>query len=480
MLRLLFLIHRWFGITLGIVMLLWCLSGFVMMYKPYPELTEQQKSALLPELGLSGCCAMPASDPALEQPFSSFYLQMLVGTPVLALRTSDNRIVTVNLADGRIFPDVSQADVARVAGQFDGNARLVGSLHNDQWTVYGGYNAHRPLYKFAADDAAGTEWYISSRTGEIIQLTTREQRFWGWLGAVVHWLYPTLLRERVQLWSQTVIWLTIVGIFLTLTGLYFGIRQYKTRKSGRKSPYRGLSAWHHYAGLLFGVLTLSWVFSGLFSMNPWGLLEGEGMRSEQRLLRGGNLLLSDITPILERLDLLRLDPGVVRLEGEKLLGELHLYAVTRAGAHVRLSPVTLDKDPPDAGKLERIAAVLSPAAPARSAELITEEDRYYYNHHEQVSLPAWRVVSGDASGTRYYIDPQTGRLLSKIDPEKRWYRWLFYGLHRGDFTPFLRSRPVWDIFMWTLLLGVTATSVTGFFMGVRRLARNARRRNAAA
>src|SRR5690606_13806981 len=120
-----------------------------------------------------------------------------------------------------------------------------------------------------------------------IQHTTREQRVWGYLGAVIHWLYPTLLREHVQLWSQTVVWLTILGSFLTLTGLYFGFKQYKRRKDGRHSPYRGLSAWHHYAGVFFGILTLTWTFSGLFSMNPWGLLEGEGAGTEIAALRGG-------------------------------------------------------------------------------------------------------------------------------------------------------------------------------------------------
>ncbi|MFN2964375.1 hypothetical protein, partial [Escherichia coli] len=29
--------------------------------------------------------------------------------------------------------------------------------------------------------------------------------------------------------------------------------------------------WHHLAGLLFGALVLSWIFSGLMSMNPWNL-----------------------------------------------------------------------------------------------------------------------------------------------------------------------------------------------------------------
>ncbi len=75
---------------------------------------------------------------------------------------------------------------------------------------------------------------------------------------------------------------------------------------------------------------------------------------------------------------------------------------------------------------------------------------------------------------RYYLDPQTGALLRKVDSDARWNRWLVAALHRGDFSAMARSRPVWDLFMWPLLLGVTLTCATGFFMGLRRLFRQRR------
>src|SRR5690606_39057382 len=49
----------------------------------------------------------------------------------------------------------------------------------------------------------------------------------------------------------------------------------RRRADGRlASPFRGWWYWHHIAGLVFGVLTLTWVFSGLMTMNPWGTLSG--------------------------------------------------------------------------------------------------------------------------------------------------------------------------------------------------------------
>ena len=59
MVRLLFLAHRYLGIAVGLVVTLWCLSGFVMMYVPYPELPRADRVAWLRPLDLGDCCTLP-------------------------------------------------------------------------------------------------------------------------------------------------------------------------------------------------------------------------------------------------------------------------------------------------------------------------------------------------------------------------------------------------------------------------------------
>ena len=477
MLKLLFLTHRYAGIALGILMVIWCLSGFIMMYKSYPELSETESLSLLPPLTLDNCCAIPDSTSLSETTYQEFDLQMLGSIPVLHLRTVDDMLLTMDLRHSRVFHSVREMFAQNLAAGFASSrhypeATLLGTIHNDQWTVYGAYNPHRPLYHFAANDDAGTQWYQSSRTGEIIQHTTREQRVWGYLGAVLHWLYPTILREKVQLWSQVVIWLTVIGIFLTATGLYFGLRQFKTRKSGRKSPYRGLSLWHHYAGLLFGLVTFTWVLSGLFSMQPGALMEGEGAQSEAQLLRGGDITWATISALLPRLAALPMTENTVRIEGRVLQGHLALYRVENDATRMRFDAGYLQAKPLPQKELLSLAMLLSPKGRPVATDMITAGDGYYYDHHELVRLPAYRVIANDGKNTRYYLDPVSGEILDKIDTNDKWYRWLHYGLHRGDFTGFLRSRPVWDIFMWILMLGTTAVCITGTCMGFRRLGRS--------
>src|SRR5439155_9025167 len=57
--------------------------------------------------------------------------------------------------------------------------------------------------------------------------------------------------------------------------------------------YFGVMRWHYITGVMFGVFTLTWVFSGMLSMEPffWASEGGTGEQIPQTL-RGGPLDLS--------------------------------------------------------------------------------------------------------------------------------------------------------------------------------------------
>lgn len=472
MTRLAFLTHRYLGIALGLIMLIWCLSGVVMMYVQYPALTPEDEVRTLDALYLSRCCTVPAAVAVGASP-SRVRVEMLDGRPVLRLWRGFEREVW-DLVTGKRLPPFDENDASAIAERFAkhaGVAEFAGPrlIERDQWTVYGAYNPYRPLYKFVGSDRRATQWYISSQTGEVVQATNGRVRFWNWLGAVPHWLYPTMLRQHTQLWSQVVIWLTIVGTFLTLLGAYIGLRQYKTRRSGRFSPYRGAALWHHYAGLIFGLFTLIWLVSGFFSMNPWGVLEGRSFADESARLRGGALSVDQaFAASLASLAGGTLPVGTVRLDAHKVDGVQFLVAWDRGGTR-RL--VEDSFDPARHGAERRYvkaAEALRPGVEALESGWLRTEDAYYYSHHDIVQFPVYRVIYAD--GERFYLDPLTAEPVFAVDSNRRLYRWLHYGLHRGDFA-FMRGRPLWDVIMVTLLGGVTIGVATGVWMGVRRLSR---------
>jgi len=240
--------------------------------------------------------------------------------------------------------------------------------------VAGGFGTDRPLYRFAFDDPERTQLYISGTTGKAVQITTETQRFWNWLGAIPHWLYFTRLRANVALWSQVVIWTSLLGSFLAGTGLYLGIRQFRRASDARWSPYRGFMLWHHLPGLVFGLFALTWVLSGLISMNPWGFLDSDGPAVEQARLRGPMPLGADIAAALPALAA-SIPPGTVSIESAPFDGALAFIATTRDGKRARIDGSGNPTSPPD---LARAVTLLN----GGPAVLMTTGDAYYFDSRE--------------------------------------------------------------------------------------------------
>ena len=120
-----------------------------------------------------------------------------------------------------------------------------------------------PLHRVALGDAGDAAIYLSERTGEVIAKTTAAARRIAYPGAVLHWLYFTPFRKHHELWTQTMTWLSALGTVMCALGLLWGFY------NSSRLPFRGWLRWHHYIGLAFGVVSFTWIFSGLLSLDPW-------------------------------------------------------------------------------------------------------------------------------------------------------------------------------------------------------------------
>jgi PepSY-associated transmembrane protein len=468
--RALVIIHRYLGVAVGLLMLMWFLSGIVMMYVGFPQASERERLSALPPISWAACCRVADGLIADTQQFGRAEIENLLDVPVLRLRRPLRADQVIDLAQGMEKP-LELADARAVAA--DAAPRIKGAaasvaaaeeIEEDQWTV-GRYHGELPLFRFALDDPERTAIYVSGSTGRIVLRTTATQRFWNWLGAVPHWFYLTALRSDGALWSRIVIWASILGAFLTLFGLCLGIAQFRRGKDAALSPYRGLFYWHHMAGLIFGVVTLTFVTSGLVSMNPWGFLDsrggGERARLEGPAPRWGEIRMS-LEALRER------SVNAVSLSGAPFNGKLYWLAAGADGTVTRLDAAG-NAAPLRDGDLAEAGLRLAGATGIADQGIIGEEDAYYFSHHDQVVLPVYRIVANDAENTRYYLDPTSGALLQRADGNRRWHRWLFAGLHRLDFAAWLRARPAWDIIVLTLMLGGIAGSVTGVYLAFRRV-----------
>jgi uncharacterized iron-regulated membrane protein len=474
MIRLLFLTHRYLGIGVGTLMVMWCLSGVVMMYHSYPDLDEGSRVQHLAPIMWDGCCKIADGDLADDDPVEDLQLEMVAGTPMLQVRSSHASRV-IDLHTGRAIDRVSAAQATEVVAAYaKGSSPIaperLGLIDYDQWTVSSAFDSDRPLYQFGLGDGIGTQVYVSSATGRALQITTTRERFWNWLGSVPHWLYFAELRRNASLWSEIVIATSLSGCFLAATGIYVGLLQWVRRPAGRLTPYHGFNLWHHIAGLVFGVFALSWVVSGLLSMNPWGWLEGASAQQERTLLRkGAGPSGRQIKASLHSFAAAR-PPELVSLTMAPFNGDIFFIATTSGGEQGRVSADAVPAPLNDAD-LVYAADVLSGEAHAPIPQLIMNEDAYNFSHHRDlVRLPVYRMVLED--GTRYYLDAVSGALVAKLDRSAQAYRWLHEGLHRMDFTAAMRGRPQWDALMLVLLSGVTLLCVTGTYLGYRRLFRS--------
>jgi hypothetical protein len=132
--------------------------------------------------------------------------------------TLDLALQTVVRVDAAQALSIARDAAPRLTGQ-PATPQFTGQVQTDQWTV-GRLVRDRPLFRFELDDPARTILYVSGRTGRVVHWTTATQRFWNWLGAIPHWLYFADLRSDVALWSEIVIWTSVLGTFLTARTLH--------------------------------------------------------------------------------------------------------------------------------------------------------------------------------------------------------------------------------------------------------------------
>jgi hypothetical protein len=302
-----------------------------------------------------------------------------------------------------------------------------------------------------------------------VHWTTATQRFWNWLGSIPHWIYPTVLRSDVLRWSQVVIWSSLIGVFLTALGLGLGVIQFRGGSRRKLSPYRGWLFWHHISGLVFGIFALAWVVSGLVSMNPWGFLEGRRGGGEQARAQGSAPHWREVRGSLDALRLRSSLASAVSLASAPLDGRLYWLAAFSDGTRTRLDAAGEVAVPTPTDLAEAAKRIAGTTAIVEQG-FINGEDAYYFGgRSDDFVLPAYRVILGNADRTRYYLDPRSGAFLQRADANARWHRWLFGGLHRIDFTAWIRARPLWDIVVLALLLGGVTVSGTGAYLAWRRI-----------
>lgn len=521
--RLLFTFHRWLGIGLGVFMLLWFFSGLVMVYSGSTAVTrEDHLSHARPLEDVSHCLSLeevwrisaaqrsasslggkPAktehsrapgqhrrdaassSEKSMRDEVVEARLSLVNNTPVWQVEDGQGRRHALSALNGQVL-EVSPETAVQIAlawGGKDVTPRFMETLERDRGMRMMSLDAYRPLHKIALGDEAGTELDISSRTGDVLNASSRLQRAMNYAGSWLHFFRPL---DSVGLGEQRkaiLTWGAFIACFAALTGLIAGWLRWRpgwlgarTYEDGRTQPYRApWPRWHFWLGLAGGLVTLTWIASGFLANNPWQMFSRpQPTRDELARFQAG-----PIPPDMLALrpeSLLPPNRSIVEISLRVVGDQRVILAYDATGTAL---PAGQGRPASIGEKILLDAAIrVLPGAAIKTHALLLEYDNYYYpSHRRAVSekpLPVLRVELDDPASHWLYIDPIEGRLLVKIDRSRRVYRWVFSALHNWDFA-WLYRRPVWDIWMASWSLVGLALSLTSLVIGWRRLKRYALR-----
>jgi hypothetical protein len=480
-------IHRWLGVALCVVFLLWFPSGIGMMYWDYPGVSADDRLERSPALDPSKVNLSPAEAYATlnaDSPPTSVRLNSFDGRPVYRFGAGRGESIVYADTGGEQF-EVPAELMARVASAWTGqpstSAKVESVEEVDQWTV-GGVFRLKPLWKYSWPN--GEQVYVSENSGEVVQYTTTASRLGAYVGAIPHWFYFTPLRKHGLEWSRVVIWSSGIGTFAALLGVVIGVWMYSPSKRYRNAgvatsiPYRGQKRWHTVFGLIFGLGAATWAFSGLLSMDPFPSptggpagRRGPGSDGIPQALRG-HAALAAYNVKHPRAALAAMQGfDVKELELSSFDGD-PIYLATLAGGATHVVPL---EGPPQASFDPNLVINVVTKAAGRGGlaeiRVLDQYDAYYLDRRRERPLPVILALLNDDAHTRYYINPKTARIVGTYSSRGWMNRWLYHGLHSLDFPWLYNYRPLWDIVVITFMLGGTALMVTSLILAWRVVGR---------
>jgi hypothetical protein len=231
--------------------------------------------------------------------------------------------------------------------------------------------------------------------------------------------------------------------------------------------------WHYLAGALFGTFALTWVFSGMLSMEPWyWASSSEAGADIPSALSGGDLNLKAFPAIdLRAWNQALTGRAAKQIDFRWLQGDPY-YVVRGVGTTpVLMSSKTLQVQHGNFS-IDSVVRRVRESSPDRSianSAVLQDYDAYYYDRDRDAPLPVLRIKLDDPERTWVYIDLTVSEMVARFTRRERLQRWLYHGLHSLDFPFWYSRRPLWDFVVIALCAGGTVLSVLGAILGVRRI-----------
>lgn len=219
--------HIWLGWLVGLPMLLWTLSGVVMVARPIEEV---RGTALLAEPAVIALATPPVVPRIAGRPVAALHLEARAPGPRWVVEFADGGKRLADPASGALLPPYGAAEAMReVAVRYRGRARMVGAARTDPRNPP--LDLRRPVAAWAVSMSDGTRFYVEAASGEIIARRTRFWRFYDLMWGL-HIMDP---RTREDTHNPLIIGFGIAALVTTIFALM--LLPLSSRR-GRRRPTR--------------------------------------------------------------------------------------------------------------------------------------------------------------------------------------------------------------------------------------------------
>ena len=220
--------HIWLGWIVAIPMVLWTVSGIVMVAKPIEEVRGNHLMAEPAPMQL----AAPMIPPRLEGvPLKGLALQMRAGGPRWVVTLEDGTTRLADPASGGLMPRLGAADAVReVTARYTGNSTVesVTRTNPDSPPL----DLRRPVETWRVRMSDGTHFYVDAGSGEVVARRTGWWRFYDFMWGL-HIMDPAGREDTHNPWIITFALVSAVTVILALILLPLTLRRNRRNASVR-------------------------------------------------------------------------------------------------------------------------------------------------------------------------------------------------------------------------------------------------------
>lgn len=213
--------HKWFSLVVGLQLLLWTLSGFVMSFLPMEDVRSEKRILPNPhsvlkdtDRYLSPSEAFTRANIAVKE-LTSLRIKNILDQPFYEVKLSSAQSYLINALDGRRIDTIDASLAAKIArSRYRGNALIQKSelLVNEIIEYRGEY----PVWRLTFGDEEGTRFYVSATTGDLKAVTNTVWSIYDFFWMLHIMDYSE--RENTNTW-----WLVLssfLAVISSLTGIW--------------------------------------------------------------------------------------------------------------------------------------------------------------------------------------------------------------------------------------------------------------------